>query len=130
MSIQAVDGRDEMGDEVDGTSSRNDRTLEVLTQRIARAAHQRQPIVVDVSAVTLLRDEVGVLLALVRAAPSGTLSVVCSRLTGRRLLRRILPSSVPVLFDPPSADPGCSLLLRLPSLLTSPDAEAAEEPKA
>jgi hypothetical protein len=76
--------------------------LDVLRARMVEAARAHRPVTLDVSMLTLLPDEVDALLGLVGAAPGATVTLVCSRLTGRRLLRRVLPTSVLIVVDHPA----------------------------
>jgi hypothetical protein len=57
-----------------------------------------QALVLDVSALTLLPAEVADLRQAIEALTGRDVRVACSRLSGRRLLRRLLPDEVAVVL--------------------------------
>lgn len=68
-----------------------------------------RPLVLDVSALTLLPAEVASLGQTIAEMTGRDVRVACSRLSGRRLLRRLLPDEVAVVLArgvlEPTADP-------------------------
>lgn len=68
-----------------------------------------RPLVLDVSAVALLPAEVAALRQAIARLTGRDVRVACSRLSGRRLLRRLLPDEIAILLaggvvDEPTAD--------------------------
>lgn len=129
MTVLIRDGMDGLaallGPSVAGEGSTD---LSVLGERMARAALEHRPITLDVSALTLLPDEVRALASLVATAPGATVSLVCPRLTGRRLLRRVLPRSVVVVIEHPWADPSDEAASRAGLDLGPPAEQTSAQP--
>lgn len=75
-----------------------------------------RPLVLDVSALTLLPAEVASLRQVIAELTQRDVRVACSRLSGRRMLRRLLPDEVAVVLaggvvepavEPAGTEPGC-----------------------
>lgn len=71
-----------------------------LLRRLPRLVVPDRPLVVDVSALTLLPAEVADLRRAIGALTGRDVRVACSRLSGRRVLRRLLPDEVAVVLAP------------------------------
>lgn len=69
-----------------------------LLRELPRLATSGQPLVLDVSALTLLPAEVADLRLVIESLTGRDVRVACSRLSGRRLLRRLLPDEVAVVL--------------------------------
>ena len=71
-----------------------------LLRRLPRLVVPDRPLVLDVSALTLLPAEVADLRRAIGALTGRDVRVACSRLSGRRVLRRLLPDEVAVVLAP------------------------------
>jgi hypothetical protein len=69
-----------------------------LLQELPGLVTGHQPLVLDVSALTLLPAEVADLRLVIESLTGRDVRVACSRLSGRRLLRRLLPDEVAVVL--------------------------------
>jgi hypothetical protein len=69
-----------------------------LLRRLPQLAIDGRPLVLDVSALTLLPAEVADLRGAIAELTGRDVRVACSRLSGRRLLRRLLPDEVAVVL--------------------------------
>lgn len=82
-----------------------------LLRKLPRLVRGDQPLVLDVSALTLLPAEVADLRRVIGSLTGRDVRIACSRLSGRRLLRRLLPNEVAVVLaegvvvDPQPAPP-------------------------
>ncbi len=69
-----------------------------LLRRLPHLVADGRPLVIDVSALTLLPAEVADLGQAIASLTGRDVRVACSRLSGRRLLRRLLPDEVAVVL--------------------------------
>lgn len=69
-----------------------------LLKALPRLVADGRPLVLDVSALTLLPAEVADLRRAIGSLTGRDVRVACSRLSGRRLLRRLLPDEVAVVL--------------------------------
>lgn len=69
-----------------------------LLRKLPRLVSDGRPLVLDVSALTLLPAEVADLRQAIGSLTGRDVRVACSRLSGRRLLRRLLPDEVAVVL--------------------------------
>lgn len=84
-----------------------------LLRKLPHLAVGDQPLVIDVSALTLLPAEVADLRRVISTLTGRDVRVACSRLSGRRLLRRLLPDEVAIVLAQgviaPEPDPDSDL---------------------
>ncbi len=69
-----------------------------LLRKLPRLVADGRPLVLDVSALTLLPAEVADLRQAIGSLTGRDVRVACSRLSGRRMLRRLLPDEVAVVL--------------------------------
>jgi hypothetical protein len=69
-----------------------------LLRKLPGLVEADRPLVLDVSALTLLPAEVADLRQAIASLTGRDVRVACSRLSGRRMLRRLLPDEVAVIL--------------------------------
>jgi len=100
-----------------------------LLRKLPRLVDPDRPLVLDVSALTLLPAEVADLRQAIGLLTGRDVRVACSRLSGRRLLRRLLPDEVAVvLAEGVVADPCPAVDLTVADIppATTPTADGPE----
>lgn len=95
MAFHTIDRDDERDVVFDGGGAEG---WSDLLQRLPRLVADGRPLVLDVSALTLLPAEVADLRQAIASLTGRDVRVACSRLSGRRLLRRLLPDEVAVVL--------------------------------
>lgn len=95
MAYRTIDRDDELDVVFDGGGDTGWRDLLAALPRLVDG---HRPLVLDVSARTLLPAQVADLRQVVAGLTGRDVRVACSRLSGRRLLRRLLPDEVAVVL--------------------------------
>jgi hypothetical protein len=95
MAYRTIDRDDERDVVYDGGGETGWRELLAALPRLVDA---NRPLVLDVSARTLLPAQVADLRQVIAELTGRDVRIACSRLSGRRLLRRLLPDEVAVVL--------------------------------
>ncbi|HEU5152623.1 MAG TPA: hypothetical protein VFU19_19190 [Iamia sp.] len=95
MAFHMIDRDDERDVVFDGGGPEG---WSALLDALPALVDDERPLVLDVSALTLLPAEVADLRQAVSSLTGRDVRVACSRLSGRRMLRRLLPDEVAVVL--------------------------------
>jgi len=95
VAYRTIDRDDERDVVFDGGG---DQGWAALLADLPRLARGHRPLVLDVSARTLLPAQVADLRQVISTVTGRDVRVACSRLSGRRMLRRLLPDEIAVVL--------------------------------